>query len=211
MRLASEGSRSTPEGVKCRAVLRCVASPALLFGEHRFKEPFGLSRPFSVRMTDLTLPIGSPNRCAWSAAELPNADFQLSLCWPSKRCSEAGTSMRLIVKHSSMPSRKLSAASGCSRCSHCARCTSGLARAVAFLSALAPAPPAAHATATTPAPGPSARDSPWYTGVRSYSGGSWGSGARSGPFREVDALQAERLRHRARVHVDVPPIVPDEA
>ena len=38
----------------------------------------------------------------------------------------------------------------------------------------------------------------------------WTGGLR-GPFREVDAVLAEHFRHCARVHIDVTPIVPDEA
>src|SRR5215472_12627631 len=50
----------------------------------------------------------------------PECGFSITFVLARHRCSDGGTSNRLIVKHSSMPSRRLSAASGCSRSSHCA-------------------------------------------------------------------------------------------
>src|SRR5262249_29839825 len=55
--------------------------------------------------------------------ELSNEGSRSSSCWPGID-SEGGTSSQLMVKHSSLPSRRLSAASACSRSSHCARFSS---------------------------------------------------------------------------------------
>src|SRR5215472_18690263 len=48
----------------------------------------------------------------------PPFGLSIRLVEAKQRCSEGGTSRRLIVKHSSIPSRRLAAASGCSRSNH---------------------------------------------------------------------------------------------
>ena len=60
----------------------------------------------------LTMPLSRQRQTRSVRMRTPEWELSMMLVVTKQRCSEGGTSSRLMVKHSSNPSRKLAAAAG---------------------------------------------------------------------------------------------------
>src|SRR6516165_7295580 len=108
-RLSGGRLRSVEDRIQCPEFPISHNLPEVLLGS---KE--GCSHPTFYHPT-----VTPPTNAAGSQAN-PGMWASMRLVVARHRCSEGGTSSRLMVKHSSSPSSKLAAADGYSRSSHSA-------------------------------------------------------------------------------------------